>query len=222
MATSQLEIYNGALLLCKQRFLASTSEEVEARRLLDHVWDSRGREACLEQAGWNFAIRTIELASDPAIGPDFGYQSGFTRPTDFITLVELSQDEYFTYPLTRFKDEAQIWYADQDPIYVSYVSDDPAYGLNMANWPESFTNYVKAYFAGQIVLKLTGVEPKVVEFLHGPPGHPRRGWVERKLREAKSKDARLDTVKFPKPGSWNLARWGRKRGDRGNTGSLIG
>lgn len=80
--TTQLDIYNGALLHCGERFLASLTEQREPRRLLDRVWSSNGVKTCLEQGQWNFAMRTIQIDYDPSIAPSFGYARAFQKPND--------------------------------------------------------------------------------------------------------------------------------------------
>jgi hypothetical protein len=125
-APTKLTLYNDALLLCGERFLASLTEEREPRRLLDRAWDGGAVRACLEMGQWGFAMRTIQLDYDSGIQPDFGYARAFVKPTDWVLTSGLCSDEFFRSPLTRYTDEAGYWYSDLDTIYVRYVSDDVA------------------------------------------------------------------------------------------------
>ena len=211
--TDRLSIYNDALLLCGERALASLTEEREPRRLLDQVWDSNGVRKCLEQGQWGFAMRTVMVDYDPGIEPDFGYRRAFEKPTDWVLTSSLCSDEYFTSPLLQYFDEATYWYADLDTIYVRFVSSDEDYGMDYGKWPDSFQEFVAAYFASKVVLKLTNDGDKLKTIL---------GLTERLKREAKSRSAMADPTKFPAPGSWVSSRLRNRTGDRGNRGSLTG
>lgn len=219
MSTSRLKLYNGALLICGDRELASLTEEQERRRLLDQVWNDGGVRYCLEQGQWKFAMRSSRLDYEPSIEPDWGPKRVFTKPTDWVATSAVCQDEFFTSPLLQYWDEIGYWFADLDQIFVRYVSDDTTYGADMARWPASFTDYVKSYFASRIIHKLPGGKDKVDTVCH-----PKSGVMARNLMIAKNKDAMAGPTLFAPPGSWNTARAGRgsTHRDRGNRGSLIG
>lgn len=213
--TTQLDLYNDALLLCEERFLASLTEEREPRRLLDRVWATGGVKACLEAGQWNFAMRTIQIDYDPGIEPSFGYRRAFDKPDDWVLTSALCEDEFFRTPLTRYTDEAGYWYADLDTVYVRYVSDHNTYGNDLLKWPESFREYVAEYFANSIILKLSKSQEKL-------DASDKR--LEKKLLRAQSRAAMAGPTSFPAQGSWSLARnrggYNSERGNRG--GSLIG
>lgn len=212
----QLSIYNGALLLCGSRFLASLTEEREPRRLLDQVWDNGGGvKACLEQGQWNFAMRTVQVDYDSGIQPDFGLSRGFAKPSDWVLTSAMCSDEFFSCPLLQYEDEADYWYADIDTIYVRYVSNDTGYGLNMGRWPESFREYVEEYFCSKVILKITESADKEA-------ASEKR--LKKKLLHAKNMAAMAGPPRFPPQGSWGRARngSGSYRRDGGNRGSLIG
>lgn len=217
MSTSRLKLYNDALLICGESFLASLSEEREPRRLLDHVWDNDGVRHCLSSGQWKFAMRTIRLDYDTSIAPDFGYRRAFVKPDDWVLTSAVCSDEFFTAPLIRYFEEAGYWYADIDQLYIRYVSDDDAYGGDLSLWPAKFSDFVAAHFASKIILKLTSEESKRDAIVH-----PRTGLRARYLLEAKSVDAMADPTKFPPPGTWTSARLGQGRKDQGNRGNLIG
>lgn len=193
----QLDLYNTALLFCGERFLASLTEAVETRRLLDHVWSTSGVRACLQQGQWAFATRTQQIDYDPSVEPSFGYDRAFTKPEDWVLTTELCSDEFFRNPLLRYVDEAGWWYSDMDTIYVRYVSDDAGYGLNHALWPDAFREFVAAHLASKIILKLSGdeaEEKKIIELR------------EHKLREAKNVAMMAEPTRFPARGEWSRAR----------------
>ena len=223
MATTRLKIYNGALLICGERALASLTENREPRHLLDNVWNDGGNRYCLEQGQWNFAMRTARMTYDPDVDPEFGYRFAFGKPTDWVDTSAVCQDEFYNVPLTQYADEIGWWFANLDTIYCKWVSDDENYGLNMANWPYSFTEYVKHFYASKIIMKLTSDKARRQELL-GPPGRPDKGMLGYALQLAKNRDAMAKPPQKPAQGGWSRARqggWGTGR-DGGGTGSLIG
>jgi hypothetical protein len=216
MAASRLGIYNEALRICGERKLASLSENRPPRHYLDDVWDADGVRRCLEKAQWKHAMRTQQIDYDPDVTPQFGLRYAFAKPTDWVATAGVCSDEHFRVPLDDFEDEAGYWYSDLDTLYVRYVSDDSAYGMNLALWPGAFTKFVATYFAGEIILKLTSDEKKQSAIV-GP-----RGLLARALSDAKSTDAQGGPPRWPAQGAWSSSRQGRIRGDRGRRGQLIG
>lgn len=222
MAITRLGLYNGALLLCQSRALASLTENREPRYLLDQVWQDGGVRACLEEGQWRFARRSARLDYDPAVEPDWGPRRAFSKPTDWVATSAVCSDEYLKMPLIQYKDEAQYIFADLDEIYVTYVSDDDNYGNNLAAWPPSFTEFVKAYFASKVVGKLSNDKAIIDKIIH-----PRTGILDRYKLTAKNRDAQADPPKPLAQGSWSRARqgagsWNGPMGDGGSSGSLIG
>lgn len=213
---SQLSIYNGALLAVGQTALASITDDVEARYLLDAVWDNtNGLIDCLQEGQWTFATRYTQVNADPAIVPTFGLRFGFSHPADFVRTVKMCSDPYFNTPLTLYQDQSNYWLADIQVIFVAYVSKDSnQYGLNLSLWPPTFTRWVEHYFAWRALApkfvsaaKMDGFEKK----------------VRKLLVNARSKDAMELPTSFPALGSWVRSRWGRNTGwDRGNPNRLIG
>lgn len=222
MATDRLRIFSGALLICGHRALASLSENVEARHLLDNVWNDGGIDYCLGEAQWRFAIRTQRLDYTAAIEPDFGLRRAFEKSSDWILTSAICQDEYFNSPLLQYTDEAGIIYADLDQIFVKFVSSDVGYGGNLALWPPSFTEYVKHYFASKIIEKLSADETRRAALLT-----KRTGLLDRALETARNRDSISEPTKFLPKGSWSRARNGGRSGGRsgfdgGNHNQLIG
>jgi hypothetical protein len=212
VSTSRLNLYNDALIMCGERTLTTLTENIEPRRLLDHVWDNDGVKGCLESAQWKFAMRTIMIDYDTSVSPGFGYRRAFLKPTDWCATSALCQDEYFNSPLLRYLDEAGYWYADLDSLYVRYVSNDSGFGGDLSLWTKRFADYVASYFAAKIVLKLTSDENKQGRVI---------SLRDKFLLQAKNLDAMADPAKFAAQGGWTAAR-GARRGDRGNRSSLTG
>lgn len=202
MAATKLGLYNGALRLCKERKLASLTENREPRRLLDDAYGDGSTNGavrhCLQLGQWTHAIKTIQLDFSPSVNPDFGYQYGFDQPSDLVRVTAVCQDEYLNIPLTRYADERGYWYSDLETIYVSYVSNDSSYGADLTLWPESFVKLVEAYLANEIAGSLTGSDPVKVEKA-----------LTRALKSARSLDAMNRPTAFMPTGSWASARQGR-------------
>jgi hypothetical protein len=211
--TTKLQVYNDALRLCGESSLASLTEAREPRYLLDEVYANGGIDFCLAQGFWQFAMISVQVDYDTDIEPAFGLQRAFTKPSDWVKTAAVCSDEHFKAPLLEYYDEVGYWYADIDTIYVKYVSNGVDYGYNLADWPQTFADYVSAHFASKIVVKLTGDEDKKESVLK-----------ERKrlLLDAKNHDASGNPQQFPAPGNWLRSR-GRSAGrERGSTGSLTG
>jgi len=212
MAT-KLGLYNGALLILGERSLSGLTEARESRRLLDTVWARPAVNDCLEKGQWNFAMRSVEISASPSVTPSFGYSHAFDRPTDLVRSTAVCSDERFAAPLLQYQVESAYWYADTDPIYVRYVSNDTDYGGDLSLWPGNFSRFVEAYLADAIVKRITQDKNEWARV---------REIMRVALSEAKSTDAMEQPTQMPPAGSWVRSRGLRGGGDRGNTGSLIG
>ena len=211
----KLSVYNGALLVCGERFLANLEEEREPRRLLDHVWANNGVRTCLEEGIWFFAMRVVQIDYDPSVEPPYGYKRAFQKPDDWVVTASVCSDEYFRVPLTMYADDSGFLYSDLDTIYAQFVSDDITYGNDLSTWPETFREFVEAHFASKIILKLSNSDEELARVMK------RR---QACLTDAKNKSLMAQPTTFPAQGSWSRAR-NRfpNRRDGGNTsGSLIG
>lgn len=199
--TTQLSLYNGALRLLKERHL--TAGEVagntrEPARVLNAVWDDGAVRACLEAGQWKFATRTAMLEADPGIEPDFGYQFGFVKPEDMVRPCGVWQDESMRQPLRTYRYEGGLYFASLEVIFVSYVSDDAAYGLDYSLWPENFKQYVHAYLASHVAGPLTELGQSMI------------GLCEKLAADANALDAMTDPSKDLPTGSWANARLGNR------------
>jgi hypothetical protein len=205
MAATKLKIYNGALREVGERKLAALTDSVESRRVLDTVWDSEFVDEVLSAGQWNFAARSALVDIDASITPPFGYTNAFTKPTDWVRTIALSEDEYFAYPLRDYTDEAGVWYAESDPLYVKWVSNGADYGNNLANWPANFRIYVETLLASRACTRLTQNENKTEQLIK---------LSDRRLRKAQATDAMDEAVGRQPPGNWVLSRHGSRSGQR--------
>ena len=212
MAT-KADLFNGPLIELGHRVLVDTGENVEAGRLLNTVYTQVVTEA-LQAGGWNFAIETIRATADTGVVPEFGYTEVFAKPEDWLRTIGVSQDEYFSFPLLTFYDDASFWSADNSPIYIRYVSNDTGLGFELSRWPAAFTRFVELELASRIAYRITQSE-ELKGTIDALRDHARRN--------ALAQDAMNENQpKFPPPGSWTRARGGRGGRERGNRGSLIG
>lgn len=219
--TTRLEIYQGACSYCGERSVTSLTQNVPMRRYLDEVWAQNGVRTCLEMGQWKFATRAQRLDYDPSFTATFGFRRAFVKATDWVLTVAVCDDEYYTHPIEQYSDEIGYWFSHLDQIFVKFVSDDASFGTNYAAWPESFTEFVKAYFASKIILRVTSDEKRREDLLH-----PKTGILEQKKLVAKNKDAFNGPFQQPPAGAWIRSRYGRNgRGawaDGGNRNQLIG
>lgn len=201
MVASKLSIWNGALNICKHRRLTSTTDDVEARYVLDDVWDRDFIDTVLEKGLWNFAIRTVQIDADPSYTDPLG--AGWNRfdiPTDYVRSAGIFTNGNFTDPDLGYKEEAGFIYSTQSVIYMRYVSNGASYGADYSLWPKSFTRYAESQLAWLASPRLvdSDTERREVERL-----------TQRALTEARSRDAMKEPTSFPPESSWNRARSGR-------------
>lgn len=209
MTIDQLEIYNNALLYVGERKLSGLTEERHPRYLLDDVWGRDPVKACLEEAFWTFAIRSMFMEYDSAITPEFGLQYGFIKPEDYVQTYAICYDEFFRTPVTDYADEAGAWYCNVPSLYVKEVSMGDDYGYDYSKWPQSFFEYVSCFMARRIVRILT--QSKTTE-----------DDLAMEMRKIKADAVGKDIIKkppsFPSRGGWARARHGAggswTRGDR--------
>lgn len=213
-AVTQLGLYNEALRLIGERRLANLTENREPRRVLDDIWNDGAIDYCLEQGFWKFAMRAVKITASATV-PAFGYKNAFDKPSDFISTAGACSDEMLNVPLTRMLDEVGFWFADIDPIYIRYISNDSSYGQDLTRWPQTFSKFVAAFLASEAVFTLTQSAEKQKYIL---------GILQHRLTDARSNDAMADPTKFLPQGNWSSARTGGvTRRDRGNrNGPLIG
>ena len=204
---SQLGIYREAAAIIKQRPPVTVSDNTECARLFGYEY-SNTLAYCLEQGLWNFALRSIELNSDPNIDPQFGYTYAFEKPTDFVRLNGIAGNGYFNPTLEEYLDEGAYWFASIDPLYVSYVSNGVTYGLNLGSWPATFQRFVAYELAYRTAPHLTAMEDAGLKMLYQQKVTA--------LSDARTKDAMNQPVSRPPPGRLLTARYG-SRGGLGGT-----
>ena len=204
---TKLSIYSAALGWCGSRRLASLSEDVEARYVLDDVWDRGHVDRCLQKGLWKFAIRTSQIDYDTSYTDPLN--SGWYRfdiPSDHIRTVQFSQNGSFTDPDLGYQSEGAYWYSTLQTIYVRYVSNGASYGADYSLWPDDFQDFVEVDLAFRSIKRLTDAKTDYEDL---------KSERRRILMEAKSTCAMEDPTRFPPETSWNSSRRGY-RGYRSN------
>jgi len=203
--TDKLTVYNLIAHHLGVRRFAALTAPVEARRVIDDFWDTTVQ-TCLEEAQWNFMLRTIQQDASTNVVPGFGWKYAFPKPSDWVRTTMVSTVETFVPPLTDFVDETNYWFANFTPLFVQYQSDDPQYGLNLGAWTGNFTNYVALQVAENACNKVTGS----TALLEGQKG------ISARLRtariKAKSNDAMNEGPREMPTGTWARSRRGFLRG----------
>lgn len=212
---SQLGIYNGALRWLGARRLVALTDDSKSRRVCDDIWNDGFINDVLSDGFWKFAVRTAAVEYDAQASPPFGFTRAFTLPADLLRVRMVSGDEFFTTPLTQYAIEAGFIYALLDEIFLSYISNDSAYGGNLTAWTENFNRYCAAYLALQLTPSITvdKERQKLIEME-----------TRKLLTEAQSQDAMDGPTKFTPMGTWSRSRQGRYGtwSDRGKPNQLIG
>lgn len=214
MGTDRLGLYNRALLNLGERQLASLSENRAPRRYLDVAWNGDALDKLLIMGQWKFAQRTVRMDADPVLETLFGYTYAFGAPDDLVRTTRVCTDEYFNSPMEQYEEENGVYYASLNPFYLSYVSNDMAFGGDMSRWPPNFCTFAEHWLALQILAALTGNRTDKDALAKD---------TNRLLLRAQSSDAMEQATKYAPTGSWVKARAGGRAGwDRGNSSRLIG
>lgn len=208
--TTQLIVFNIALGALGERKAITTSDATEPVRRLTEIWDAGARDYCLEQGHWKFAMAEAKLTKSGTEIPTFGLRNAFAKPTNYIRLSELCSDENFRNPIVHYRERGQFWYADDENLYIRYVSNATTLGYDIANWPESFTLFVAYYLAQQAADRINPDKQQRMDAL----------FLEAKTN-ALAKDAVAGPTQFPPQGNWLSVRFDRHRG-RNSNNSLYG
>jgi len=202
----RLSIYKSALrYLGNAASLSSLTEAGPSRLALDDTWPAAG-EYMLAKGLWNFAIRNSQLTEDEDVEPLFGYQYAFSKPDDWVRTVSISNEATFQSGYEDFADETGYWYANDDTLYIRYISNDDDYGWNVGAWREPFAQAFACYLAFQCGLPLSSDKSNRNDLFNLFKGL---------LSEAKSLDAIDERVAFSPAG--RLVRSRLRRGSLSGT-----
>jgi len=211
--TDKLSIYNGALNIIGERRLANVTENRESRFKLDDIFDNDFKNRILQMGQWNFAARSVKIPASTTVTPTFGFEFAFPKPDDFVRTMRIAFDDFFKQPITRYNDESQFWFMNEEEIFVQYVSNDIQFGGDFSLWPFNFTEMAEHYLAYKVAPRLTGLDLTATELL---------GKWKMALREAKAVDGMEAPARWAPQGAWASSRQGFRSGERGKRTQLIG
>ncbi len=157
MATTQLSLYNEALLLVGERELTTLTDDVEARYRLDTAYEN-GVDYCLELVNPVFARKT-NLLNVYAVSSVHAFDNVFTLPTDYINMVRAYSDEKLDQPISRYIIEGDELACNYQTIYLRYISN--SYALTV--WDKSFERVVVAYLAAEIAPRIAPDDMERIE-----------------------------------------------------------
>lgn len=201
MAT-KLAVYNEALRHLGATRLDATlglNENRPDRRELDAAWDGTLQEM-VEHAIWKFAVRTFHADADPNIVPAFGQRYGYDMPDDFVRLHKICTDDSLTTEdLTYTREGPSRIFSDNSELYLSIVSKDPAYGLNIGAYTALYAKALACLLAVNACVAITKDQNLQTKKL--------REFETLHLPRAKRKDAIDERVKTKPQSSWVRARF---------------
>lgn len=199
MPADKLALFNQALGHLGERRIASLTEEREPRRLLEDYWPGVLAHG-LEMGAWKFALRSARLDASHSVAPEFGFTKAFRKPDDWVRTFALSDNESFTPPLLRYREERGYWHADCDPLYLHYVSNDATFGgLDLSRWTQLFEDYVALRLALLACPRISGAESRAESL---------RRQERKALAAAREHDAAAEPPQFQPGGSWARSRGG--------------
>lgn len=199
MPATQIGLYNAALFILKQAKLATLSDDIEARYTLDEVYEDV-KAYMLEQGLWDFASRTVAIEASEEIEPEFGFDSAFEKPDDFVALIAISNNDQLYPTLDHYLDEGNYWSASVDPLYIQYVSSGVLYGGALSRWTKTYARAVEYELAFRIAPHVTAMSESEMNNLETKR--------DAALINAKQKDARGGPVSRPPPGRLVRSRMG--------------
>ena len=136
---TRLDLYNQAFGFLGPVRLTSLDENRPDRRELDAVY-SKTKQAMLEQGIWFFALRTIEWQADLDVEPLFGLPYAYSFPTDYVRLRHISNDQRQEIEDHTFKREGQYFYSEYQTLYLTYVSNDDAFGGDLGKYTQLYAD----------------------------------------------------------------------------------
>jgi len=196
MAT-KLSLFNDALRAIGDIRLATTSDDVEARYVLDDAWVN-GLAFIFTEGLWNFAAKTSSITGT-TVGAIPGFSYSFTKPPDWVRTIVISTNSLFDTEAT-YRDENGKFYSNWDTLYIRYTSNTLAADGSISSWPTMFCEVASAYLAAECCEKITGNAEKADKL---------RLAYKETLASAKNKDAMDQPKIIPRLGNWARSMNGR-------------
>jgi hypothetical protein len=172
-------------------------------QIFDDAW-IRVVRFCLTEALWNFAMKTVEITQSGTPVP--GWQYAFNKPNQWLRTIAVSNtSQFFTEAL--YHDEGGRLFANNDTLYIKYLSNEYGADNEAPDWPEMFCRVLAYRLAYECADAITGDPNRGAKLLSD---------YKSVLSQAKSKDAMDQAQMFPKASNWlGAMRGGMYRYDRG-------
>lgn len=152
--TTELALKNLALgTFVGTERLTTLTDNVPQRYALDAVY-AGVLQLMLKRGIWLFALKTDQLTKE-VTAPEFHRQHAYAKPDDFVRLARIGLDARMDVELMNYRQDGDFFYADQDPIFMQYVSNDDAFGGDLERYPEAYTQAVAAELAYQSLLPIS-------------------------------------------------------------------
>ena len=203
--TTKLSVFNSALVSLGNSPLASTSDNVPARKTLDSVWDD-----CLaymiEAGMWKFAARAQVLTGGTSQGNStsaIGMHIQYNLPSDYVRIINISDNNRFRPTLLDWKIEQNQIYCDASQVYIEFVSNSTAAGYASTNWTPAFTKAMSDELALRAAPLLLAASMGKIEQLEKK--------AKRSMFIAKQRDAMQNPEGWAPPGRLVRSRAGRAR-----------
>ncbi len=187
-----LKIVNKALSKLGVREIASISDDEEAARVADSVYETT-RDFELSTYQWAFAIKRDSLTADEAT-PAFGFNFQYSLPEDFLRLEGIYNPGGFdcdAYEIEGNKILTDI----QGPLLIRYLTND----ISDLNWPPYFTEALACRLAYEMCERLKQ-DPQRKNLLMQE--------YQLVIASAKRANAIQLAIKRPLPPSWEVAHDG--------------
>lgn len=160
MARSEVGIVNLALAEIGVPAISAMTEKSDAAELANAIWDY-ARDEVLEDADWNFAKDTVELAQDSTapVDPEWNYRYG--KPASCIkirTLIDEAGETKIEYAV-----EGDFIYCNYDNTDVSLYARYTAIKTDVTKYSASFIRALKYKLAGMMARKLASRDPEPFE-----------------------------------------------------------
>lgn len=154
---SETDIANRALTKIGAGRIISLSDDLEAARVINNVWDSV-RDGELRAHLWNFAVRRDQLAALVSV-PSWRFAYEYQLPSDCLRVLQVG--EYFPQPsLTNYRgSDESAWRIEDTKIRTDYGAPLPILYVsrseNTGTWDALFVSAFASRLAFEICERLT-------------------------------------------------------------------
>lgn len=204
LSNDWLTLYNAALSHLGRPRVTSLQDERQEVIALHTARESRLVESLFSDYTWQFGGKTVKLTYNSHLEPAWGYNRGFTKPTDILRFDGIFFDEYQRSPIRDYREQDGVIYTRSDDIWIKYVSTSLL--TQPSSWPVLFWQYVAAAMAEYAKGQVPGLDDQTSvrvhdvymnakrdaenwDFLQSPPQVINQGsWVRSKLQNYRHGD----------------------------------